>query len=99
MFFYIHEFLVLYAEVAVEGGKWLLEVSPAVTSRNLPFVCSLQLSQLHVYGMSGFILQANLYLTGFHRRITLESLVPSSFSPYGIYVEQITSWDRFFFFK
>lgn len=33
-------FLLLYAEVAIEGGRWLLDVSPAVTSRNLPFFCT-----------------------------------------------------------
>jgi hypothetical protein len=33
-------FWLLYAEVACEGGRWLLQVSPALTSRNLPFFCS-----------------------------------------------------------
>jgi hypothetical protein len=33
-------FWLLYAEVACKGGRWLLQVSPALTSRNLPFFCT-----------------------------------------------------------
>ena len=33
-------FWLLYAEVACKGGGWLLQVLPALTSRNLPFFCT-----------------------------------------------------------
>ena len=32
-------FLLLFAEVACKGGRWLLQVSPALTSKNLPLFC------------------------------------------------------------
>lgn len=68
-------FLLLYAEVACKGGRWLLQVSPALISRNLPFFCPSCLCVsynchndivfLYVYSISRFILHivvANLLL-------------------------------------